>query len=424
MGTLDIAITGAGVCAALGHESDTLFAKLLAGESGIKPIDGFDTTAFPCRIGATVSDFKARDWVSNRKNLKLMSSATRYGLAAVKRADLAAQLRGPGLDPERLGMFVGAGTSLGRTEDLVPALKASFKDGAFDPAVFGTEGMTLINPLWLLKGLSNNVLGFATADLDARGANQNYCNSAVGGLQAIGEGAWVLAEGIADAVLAGGADATVEPAHMTGFGRLNMLCEGEDPTTVRAFDVGHSGFAPGDGAAFFALETPARARERGQQILGRIVGYSGGCSGKGQLFGDPSVIAATCERALANAGWTPAQVDLIYAHGNGTPAFDRAESAALAAVFGEGPEGPLITTNKPQLGHTIAASGPLSVACALEAARLGIVPAIAHLERVDPECAALNYVIGQPRTAPIRRALVHAAGLGGQTTFLALEFDS
>lgn len=418
----EVVITGAGVVAPLGHTPAELFDALLAGRSAIAPVEAFDVDPFPCKVAARVTGFKARNWVANRKNLKLMSDAVRFGMGALKRAHADAGLADAGVAPERLGLFVGAGTAVGRTEDLVPAIERSVRDGAFDPQAFGEVGMHAINPLWLLKGLSNNVLGFGTADLDARGVNQNYCNSGVGGLQAIGEAAWTIVEGKADVVLAGSADSAVNPLHFTGFGRLRAMTGNDGPDAVRPFDARHDGFAPGEGAAFFALETEAHARARGARILGRIAGYGDGCGAQSLSAGDLGVITRTCRRALERAGWDPETVDLVYAHGNGTPVYDRREAQAIAAVLG--PRSAAVTTNKAQIGHAMAAGGPLSLACALEAGRRNTVPAVAGVDQLDPKCADIDLVRGGARRTPVRRALVHAAGLGAQTTFIAVEFDS
>ncbi|MCA9545780.1 MAG: hypothetical protein KC613_15355, partial [Myxococcales bacterium] len=174
----EVVITGVGVCSPLGHTAADLMQALCRGESALRPIDAFDVRPFACQTGAAVTGFKAGDWVSNRKNLKLMSRAVRYGLAAMKRAWADGALDQATLDPERVGMFVGAGTAMGDSGDLLPALAQGFVGERFDLSTFAAAGVPRINPLWLLKGLSNNALGFGSADLDARGVNQNYCNSA------------------------------------------------------------------------------------------------------------------------------------------------------------------------------------------------------------------------------------------------------
>jgi 3-oxoacyl-[acyl-carrier-protein] synthase II len=415
-----VVITGMGVTSPLGHCPDALLDQLLAGVHALRPIEAFDTTAFACRLGAQVTDFKARDWVSNRKNLKLMSPAVRYGLAAIKRAWADAGLDEQRAEPARTGMFVGAGTAVGNAEDLLPALERGFVDGAFDLVAFAENGVDRVSPLWLLKGLSNNVLGFASADLDAQGVNQNYCSSAVGGLQAIGEAAWSLAEGLADVVLAGGSDSALDPAHLTGFSRLTMLTGSTEAYPVRPFDAAHSGFVPGEGAAFFALERAEHAEARGAKVLARVAGYGNATDAAHLPTGGSEAITRAGQRALELAGWAPGEVDLIYAHGNGSPSFDVVEAKGLLALLDGAPVP--VTTNKAQIGHTVAASGPISVICALAAARRGVVPGLPGFTQAAPGCEALN-ISAQPRTQPIRRVLIHAAGLGGQSTMLALEIE-
>ncbi len=413
---MNIAITGVGVVSPLGHSAAELVDALLAGRTALAPIQGFAGAPFECPVAAVVTQFKARDWVSNRKNLKLMTPATRFGLAAVKRAYAQSVLEGA-VDPGRLGIFVGAGTAFGESEDLAPALARSIGPHGFDSAAFGRDGMHLINPLWLLKGLSNNILGFATADLDAQGINQNYCNSPVGGLQAIGEAAWALIEGKADAILAGGADSAVNAAHLTGFGRLEMLSPSGN---VSPFGAHHDGFAPGEGGAFFALERPADAAARGQPALARIVGYGNAGGAHALTTGVPESINLAFRGALRRASWSPADVDLVYAHGSATAAFDAREAEALGLVFGSNM--PPITANKGQIGHSVAASGALSIACAIEVARRGAIPAAGDYA-LARACADVDLVRGAPREAGVRRVCVHAAGLGGQTTCIALEID-
>ena len=413
---MNVAITGVGVVSALGHTPEALVSALLEGQSALAPLPGFADAPFECPVAAMVSGFKARDWVANRKNLKLMTPATRFGMAAVKRAFIASALEGQ-VDAERFGIFVGAGTALGESEDLRPALEKSTGPDGFDASTFGSEGMHVINPLWLLKGLSNNILGFATADLDARGINQNYCNSPVGGMQAIGEGAWALLEGKADAIIAGGADSAVNATHLTGFGRLEMLSPSGN---VQPFGAHHDGFAPGEGGAFFTMERPETAAARGAPVLARIVGYGNAGGAHALTTGVPESIASASRHAMERAGWAPADVDLVYAHGTGTWAFDKREAEALALVFGE--HMPAVATNKAQIGHTVAGSGALSLACAIEVARRGLVPASGDYA-LARSCAAVDLVRCGPRAVAVRRALVHASGLGGQTTVIAIEYD-
>ena len=137
------------------------------------------------------------------------------------------------------------------------------------------------------------------------------------------------------------------------------------------------------------------------------------------LGGETEVVTKCIERACKQAGIAPKDVGAIIAHGNGSKRFDKVEAQGIEAAFGK--DCPPVTTNKPQLGHTIAASGPLSIACALHAGRVGRVPAIANLTEIDPECSGIDLVTGAPRSMSTPIILIMSAGLGGQVSCLIVE---
>lgn len=411
-----VVITGVGVISPLGNDMAEIHHRLGRLETAAAPITTFDTSPFPSSIGCPIRGFQGKDWIENRKNLKLMTPAVQYGLAAIKLAVQSAALLPQHAAPDRLGMFVGAGTAFGEMGDLVPALVKASADGRYDTRRFATDGMPMVNPLWLLKGLSNNVLGYASALLDAQGINQNYCNSGVGALQAVGEAAWALAEDRADVIVAGASDAAVNAEHMTGFGRLGVLSAGP---MARPFDRTHDGFVLGDGAAFFVLERAAHAAARGVQPLARIAGLGNATALRGLSGCDARAIAASLRQALQTASWSPRDVDVVHAHGNANPRYDSTEAEALRTVFGD--HRPVVTADKGGLGHSISAAGGLSLAVALQCMRVQSVAPIVGLAEPDATTEGLDLAMGGPRAARVQRSLVHAAGLGGQTCVLAIE---
>ena len=179
-----------------------------------------------------VPGFRARAYVVNRKNLKLMSRSVKLGVSAIRLALTDSGEGWEALAPDRRGMFVGSTPLGGEMEDLVPALElATDEAGRLDLGQFAEKGYDRIHPLWLVKGLSNNVLGFASADYDFQGVNANYCDGDTSGLHAVCEGFHAVREGRAEFVLAGASDAWI----------------GLDPLL--------GGRRCGEGAAFFALTT-------------------------------------------------------------------------------------------------------------------------------------------------------------------------
>jgi 3-oxoacyl-(acyl-carrier-protein) synthase len=165
--------------------------------------------------GGTVPGFRARDHVADRKSLKLMTTAVTLGVSAIQ---LALDDDGDWADipPHRRGIYVGASPQTGDPDALKPALEASMGPDGFEMSRFAEAGYPLIHPLWLVRGLSNNIIGFSAAIHNLQGVNANYCDGVGGGWNALREGALAVAEGRADMVVAGGADAWADASVYLG----------------------------------------------------------------------------------------------------------------------------------------------------------------------------------------------------------------
>ena len=418
----EIWICGSGLVSPLGLDLTTVGQRLEDGENALSEQTQFDGDVFGSPLCAAVQGYKANAYVKNRKNLKLMSRAVRLGMGAIHLAATDAHLHERPENPERLGIIVGAGIALGQSRDLVAGIRQSFEGGIFSSARFGEVGPRAINPLWLLKGLSNNTLGFATAELDARGFNQNYCNSGVSGLQAIGEAFWALREGRADTLIAGGSDSAIDPFHYAGFSRLRALSSAMSAEAVRPFDERRDGFVLGEGAAYFVLKKRKDALADALPVQARILGSANMTAALQPLQSDPDIVAACIRRCLKNAQLDVTDVGGIIAHGNGSRRYDSVEARGINAVFGD--HCPPVTTNKAQLGHSIAASGPISLAVAIYAGRTKRLPAIPNVEVICPDCEGINLTIGAAKPMANSVVLVLAAGLGGQVSSLLLEVIS
>ena len=216
--------------------------------------------------GGAVPGFRARNYVADRKSLKLMTTAVQLGVSAVQVA-LDDDGDWSSVPPSRRGIYVGASPQTGDPDALRPALEASVGENGFDMSTFATDGFPLIHPLWLVRGLSNNIIGFAAAIHDLQGVNANYCDGVYGGINALRESALAVAEGRADLVVAGGADA---------WSGASALLDG----------------APcGDGAAFVVF------RPGGSDVLPEIEALAAG-SGSGPFLGSATVPVAFCKNLL------------------------------------------------------------------------------------------------------------------------------
>lgn len=207
-------------------------------------------TAYAGLWGEEARAFHPRSELPERKHLKLMARGVRLGVAAVGRA-LAARPGWESIAPERRGLFVGS-RPVGGAEDLQHALQASTTDGRVDEAAFGEVGVPLVHPLWLVKGLSNNIPGYACAYWDIRGDVANRCEGRVGGLAAVVEAARAVAEGRVDLAVAGGADCVLLPPPWatgpTGEGAAFVVLEaaGDGPELSGRITAGPAGDGPLD----------------------------------------------------------------------------------------------------------------------------------------------------------------------------------
>jgi len=387
-----IVVTGTGAVCAAGSEPAAILDRILAGESAIGPIAQWDTTGWPVTVAGEIADFNARAMVEDRKLHKLIRRTDLMGLYAAARAIAASGLAAhramlaeadAAVFSDRSGVYVGSGGGNYQNQyDFFPLLTEA-KDAL--PA-FGRELGNTVNPMWLLRTLPNNVLGHIGIQQGLKGPNACITNHSVGGVLAIIEAFEGLRQGEADRAIAVGHDAPIEPQMQLYYHRVGLLAR----DALRPFDARHDGSLFGEGAAALALETEASAAARGAPVRGEILGGGCVCEADGLLGirDDGDGVARAIELALADAGVTPSEIGMIVAHGNGTRLSDCSESAALRRVFGAAM--PPVTAFKWAFGHLIAAAGTIDAVLALEALRRGVVPGIATLEALDPDCAPLT----------------------------------
>jgi len=267
-----------------------------------------------------------------------------------------------------------------------------------------------------LRSLPNNVLGHVGIRQTLKGPNACITNHSVSGLLAIAEATDALRNGDCERAVAIGHDASIEPQMVLYYHAVGLLSE----DGLRPFDVAHNGSLLGEGAAALVLETDAAARARGAAVLGEVLGcgHGGDALGLLPIREDGAGLARAIRDALADANLQPDDVGMVVAHGNGTPNSDVSEARALRTVFGPGI--PPVTAFKWAFGHLLAASGMIEAVLAIEALRARIVPGIANLQRIDPQCAGLP-VAAMPQAPRSDVALLLARGFGGTNAALLLR---
>ncbi|MFO1488574.1 MAG: beta-ketoacyl-[acyl-carrier-protein] synthase family protein [Verrucomicrobiota bacterium] len=408
-----IVFTGLGAVCGAGKTIDEIWDALVSGRSAVGPIRQWDASQWPVKVAAEVSADN-RTLVPDRKLHKIISRTDLFGLYA---ADLAVQQSGllahrEKMDPaavvqfdDRTGIISGSGGGTFRSSyDYMPLLTAA--NG--DLKIFGKELSNVVNPMWLLKNLPNNVLCHVGIRYNFKGSNGCITNQCASGIMAVSECAASVRLGEADRMTAVGHDAPFEPETALNYHRLGLLSE----DVLRPFDAKRSGTVFGEGSGAVVLERADDAQARGAAILGEFLG-SGCCSeatGILDLRPDGDGVSRAIENALADAGLKPEQVGMIVAHGNGTRASDGSEALGIRKVFGKNP--PPVTGFKWAYGHLIAASGIVDLVMAVTALRHQIVPGIATLNTVDADLAPFP-VSAAPQKPRSDVALVICRGFGG-----------
>ncbi len=422
MATSKIVITGSGAVCAAGMDPQAILAAVLEGRGAIGPIRQWDTTGWPMREAGEVADLNPRALVEDRKLHKLIRRTDLFGLHAAGRAiegsgilaHRAAQNEAAAaLYSDRTGVYVGSGGGNYQNQyDYLPLLTEAHGEL---PA-FGRQLVDTVNPMWLLRTLPNNVLGHIGIRHGLKGPNACITNHSVGGTLAVIEAFEALRHGEADRAVAVGHDAPIEPQMLLYYGGVGLLAS----EALRPFDTRHDGSVFGEGAGALMLETEASASSRSASVIGEVLGGGFACEGEGLLTiredGDGVVRAVL--QALDDAGLRPDDVGMIVAHGNGTPQSDASEAAALRSVFGDAL--PPVTAFKWAFGHLIAAAGILDAVLALAALQLRVVPGIATLDSIAPDCAGLP-LSAAPQVPRSDVALVICRGFAGTNAALLLR---
>ncbi|WHT18868.1 beta-ketoacyl-[acyl-carrier-protein] synthase family protein [Crossiella sp. CA-258035] len=394
-----VAITGIGVVSSIGIGAGAFRDGLRAGHSGARPISAFDTQGFDRTTGCEVTDFVPADWLHTVDPAEL----GRAGQFAAAAAGMAVRDAGQSVAALREGYgLVSMGTTDGGAPTLERLVEADLRAGAGhrDPALAAQVPASR-----LCLDIAAE-LGLRQVELCTLGT---ACSA---GNYAIGNGFDAIRSGEADFALCGGADAMCRLT-FTSFYRLGTI----SPDLCRPFDADRQGILTGEGAAVLLLEPWETAVARGARIYAELLGYGLSCDAYHQVAPERSGIARGMSRALANAGVTPAQVDLISAHGTGTKANDITETAAIREVFGERP--PRTVSLKSMLGHTMGAATALSVAACALAITEGFIPPTINHRTTDPDCP-IDCV---PNTSvPARLRVVQSNGLafGGNNAIVLL----
>ena len=395
-------VTGIGAVTPVGATAPESWRNLLAGVSGIAPIEAFDASALPVRIAGEVKNFSPT--CIDSKAARRMSRFAQFCVTAAQEAveDAGLELTDEQRPRAAVALATGAGGVLNtflETENYI------------------AKGPSRVSPFFVPLMAPNMGACQVSMHLGLRGPTLAATAACASGLYSYIEAKALIESGLADVVVAGGGEAAIHPVSVAGLANMRALSRrNDDPEGAsRPFDRERDGFVFGEGAAVFVVESEERARKRGARVYAEIAG--------GALSSDAFHITAPRDDgsgavqamtgALDAAGMRPDQIDCISAHGTGTPLNDASETRAIKLAFGDHAHSVPVSATKSMVGHLLGGAGAVGAMASVLAIAQGHVPPTINLENPDPDCD-LDYVPGEAREMPVRAAMVNGFGFGGQ----------
>ncbi len=413
MGKRRVAVTGLGCVSPVGLDAQQTWEALVRGDSGISSISRFDASELPSRIAGEASGFDGSQRLS-LKDLRKMDRFVQLGVVAGLESLEASGLDIERMNPDRVGVLVGAG--IGGLET-IEATTTSYAE----------KGHKRISPFYIPSSIINMVSGNLSIMIGARGPNLSIVTACTTGTHCIGIAARQIQYGDCDVMIAGGTEAAITPTSMAGFAAARALSRRNDSPTQasRPWDVGRDGFVLGEGAGVIVLEEMESAKRRDATILAELCGF--GMSGDAHHITQPSEGgegASRCmENALRDGQIEAADVGYVNAHGTSTPQGDVGETLAVKRTFGAHAHKLMISSNKSMIGHLLGAAGGVEAVSTVMSLHEQILPPTINLDEPDPECD-LDYVPGAARNTNVRVALSNSFGFGGTNgTLVFSRFD-
>ena len=398
-----VVVTGLGIVSPVGNDLATAWDNVVAGRSGIGPIESFDVSAFSTRFGGCIRDFDVAEYLPPKEARKI-DQFMHYGIAAAEQALTQSGLSTADYAPEAIGVAIGSGIGgIGTIEANYEKYRAA-------------GSPRKISPFFVPGSIINMTAGHVSIRHDFQGPNLSLVTACTTATHAIGIGARTIAYGDADAMVVGGSEDPMTVLGLGGFCAARALStRNDDPEAAsRPWDRDRDGFVLSAGGGCLVIEDYDAAKQRGAPILCEIVGF--GMSGDANHITAPKEDgsgAALCMRAaMRDAGLNADEVQYINAHGTSTPLGDVAETKAIRRVYGDHADQLAVSSTKSTTGHLLGAAGAIEAVFSVMAIVDQVAPPTVNLENQDPDCD-LDYVPNEARNMPIEAAVSNSFGFGG-----------
>ena len=404
-----VVITGLGLITPLGQGKDALWEGLTLPRRVIGAITRFDATGYSTRIAAEVKDFDPTQFME-RKDARRASRFIQFAIGATHLALQDAQLAITDANREQVGVLIGSG--IGGIDYMDTQVR-----------LLDRHGPERISPFLPAMMISDMASGMVSIHFGIKGPNLCAVTACSTGADAIGLATRLIQYGDAEVMLAGGAEAAIEPIGIAGFCAARaMSTRNDDPEHAsRPFDAERDGFVMGEGAGVLVLESLEHAQARGARIYAEVLGYGMTADAYHITQPDPDGDGAlrAMRKALRDAGLQPTAIDYINAHGTSTRYNDAKETLAIKRLLGEDAYRVPVSSTKSVTGHLLGAAGAVEAAICVLALQHQTVPPTINYEHPDPECD-LDYVPNTPRPATLRYVMTNSFGFGGHNSVLVL----
>ncbi len=405
-----VVITGLGVISPVGNDVSTYWESLTAGRCGIGKITRFDSSGYKAQLVAEVKDFNPAMYGMEGSALRRMDLYAQFAMAAASQAAVDSGIEG-NVEAERLGVYVGSGIG-------------GMHTFATEQQKLLERGPDRISPFFVPMMIGNIAAGNIAMRYQAMGPTLPVVTACATSTNAIGEAFRAIKHGYADAIFAGGAEATIEPIAIAGFTNCQALSLSDDPLAASLpFDMRRKGFIMGEGAGVLVLEEYEHAKARGAKIYAEVCGYGNTCDAYHITAPREDAACAASAIRLAAAEAAISEQDDLYinAHGTGTPLNDAAETLAIKLALGEAQaRRACISSTKSMTGHMLGAAGAVEAIAATLALVNELLPPTIGLHEPDPVCD-LDYVPLAARATRCTLALSTSLGFGGHNACVAIR---
>jgi 3-oxoacyl-[acyl-carrier-protein] synthase II len=405
-----VVVTGLGLVTPVGTDVASSWNGLLAGTPGAAPITKFDPQKLSVRFACEVKGFDPLQYM-DRKEARRYDLFAQFALAAAHQAVTQAGLEGRFPDSDRTGVVIGTGIGGMQT----------YEDNCM---LYLTKGPDRVSPFFVPMFIPDIAAGLVSIRYGLKGPNFATVSACASSAHAIGESYNLIRQGIADAMVTGGAEAAITGLTVAAFANMKALSTRNDSpaTASRPFDLDRDGFVLGDGGAIIVLESLEHAERRGARILGEVMGY--GLSADAYHITAPAEDGEGAQRAMRTC-LEDGRIDLkdvgyINAHGTSTPQGDAAETVAVKAVFGEQARRLVFGSTKSMTGHLLGAAGALEFGVSLLVSTCGVIPPTINQFTPDPKCD-LDSAPNQKVERRVDIALSNSFGFGGHNVTLAVR---